>query len=233
MDDKFLKPYSPQETEGSIYKLWEKSGFFNPDICIKRGICQTDAEPFSIVLPPPNVTGNLHMGHAAMLVNEGLPNFIVQKLKERAPLADKVVGVLGMAFKADIDDRRESLAYKLKKVLERQLGDLQTDFGRELQNMGSPLLADINDQVTLESERSFELRIKDRERKLIAKVHDALKKIHDGTYGICESCGESIGVKRLIARPVTSYCINCKSEMEAEERREESLLTTSTEGPIS
>jgi DnaK suppressor protein len=111
-----------------------------------------------------------------------------------------------------------------KKVLERQLQDLQNDFGRDLQSMGSPALADINDQATLESERSFELRIKDRERKLIGKVQDALRKIGDGSYGICESCGEPIGVKRLLARPVTSFCINCKSEMEAEERREESML---------
>ena len=113
---------------------------------------------------------------------------------------------------------------KFKKVLERQLHDLQTDFGKELQTMGSPALADINDQATLESERSFELRIKDRERKLIGKVQEALKKIGDGTYGVCESCGESIGVKRLLARPVTSFCINCKSEMEAAESREEQML---------
>jgi DnaK suppressor protein len=111
-----------------------------------------------------------------------------------------------------------------KNVLERQLQDLQSDFGRDLQSMGSPALADINDQATLESERSFELRIKDRERKLIGKVQDALRKIGDGSYGVCESCGEPIGVKRLLARPVTSFCINCKSEMEAEERREESML---------
>lgn len=65
-------------------------------------------------------TNNFFLGHAAMLVNEGLPNFIVQKLKDRSPLADKTVGVLGMAFKADIDDRRESLSYKLKKVLETE-----------------------------------------------------------------------------------------------------------------
>lgn len=65
-------------------------------------------------------SNNFFLGHAAMLVNEGLPNFIVQKLKARTPLADKRVGVLGMAFKADIDDRRESLAYKLKKVLETE-----------------------------------------------------------------------------------------------------------------
>jgi DnaK suppressor protein len=118
--------------------------------------------------------------------------------------------------KAEIDN--------LKTVLERQLRDLQNDFGKEMQSMGSPALADINDQATLESERSFELRIKDRERKLIGKVQEALKKIGDGTYGVCESCGEAIGVKRLLARPVTSFCINCKSEMEAAESREESMM---------
>jgi UDP-N-acetyl-D-mannosaminuronic acid dehydrogenase len=58
------------------------------------------------------------LGHAAMLVNEGLPNFIVQRLKEKYPLKDKVVGILGMAFKGDSDDQRESLSYKLKKILE-------------------------------------------------------------------------------------------------------------------
>lgn len=121
---------------------------------------------------------------------------------------------------------------KFKKVLERQLRDLQTDFGREMQSMGGPALADINDQATLESERSFELRIKDRERKLIGKVQEALKKIGDGSYGTCESCSEAIGVKRLQARPVTSYCINCKSEMEAEERREESMLQSSPDSAM-
>lgn len=123
---------------------------------------------------------------------------------------------------------------KLKKVLERQLKELQTDFRGEIQSMGSPALADINDQATLESERSFELRIKDRERKLIGKVHEALKKISEGTYGVCESCGEPIGVKRLLARPVTTFCINCKSEMEAEERREENMSVSSShqESPL-
>ncbi len=68
MDDKFLKPYDPKETEDRIYQLWETSGFFNPDICIEKGITAPDATPYSIVLPPPNVTGILHAGHALMLV---------------------------------------------------------------------------------------------------------------------------------------------------------------------
>lgn len=120
---------------------------------------------------------------------------------------------------------------KLKKTLQGQLKELQHDVSKELQSKGSTnVFADINDQASLESERSFELRIKDRERKLISKVHEALKKIEDGTYGVCESCGDAIGVKRLMARPVTGLCINCKSEMEAEERKEETLAQQTARG---
>lgn len=59
MNEKFLKPYNPGETESRIYKLWEKSGYFNPDNLPER-----HKEPFSVILPPPNVTGTLHVGHA-------------------------------------------------------------------------------------------------------------------------------------------------------------------------
>ncbi len=112
---------------------------------------------------------------------------------------------------------------RLKTMLERQLKDLQTELSKNAKPTDAPALADINDQASFESERSFELRIKDRERKLVNKVMESLKKIGDGTYGTCESCGEEIGFKRLEARPVTNLCINCKSEMEKEERREETM----------
>lgn len=72
MNEKFLKPYNPQETENGIYKKWEDSGFFNPDECIKAGITSKDSDVFSIVLPPPNVTGVLHLGHASMLAIEDI-----------------------------------------------------------------------------------------------------------------------------------------------------------------
>ena len=62
MHQKFLKPYNPQETEQKIYELWEKSGFFNPDNLPSR-----HQQPYSVALPPPNVTGKLHLGHADML----------------------------------------------------------------------------------------------------------------------------------------------------------------------
>ena len=68
----FLKPYSAKDTEDKLYKMWEESGYFNPDVCIEKGITDKDADTFSIVLPPPNVTGTLHMGHAAMLAVEDI-----------------------------------------------------------------------------------------------------------------------------------------------------------------
>jgi UDP-N-acetyl-D-mannosaminuronic acid dehydrogenase len=62
------------------------------------------------------------LGHAAMLVNEGLPNFVVRQLRRKFSLTDLTVGILGMAFKGDSDDPRESLSYKLRKVLEAEAG---------------------------------------------------------------------------------------------------------------
>ena len=70
MPEKFLKPYDASATEARLYEAWEKSGLFNPDECVKQGITKADASTYSIVLPPPNVTGRLHMGHALVLAIE-------------------------------------------------------------------------------------------------------------------------------------------------------------------
>ncbi|HJQ40541.1 MAG TPA: nucleotide sugar dehydrogenase [Thermoanaerobaculia bacterium] len=64
------------------------------------------------------------LGHAAMLINEGMPNFIVRQLKEQHDLSNLTAGILGMAFKADSDDPRESLSYKLRKILEYEAGQV-------------------------------------------------------------------------------------------------------------
>jgi len=79
-------------------------------------------------------------------------------------------------------------------------------------------LSDEVEQSSLSSEMDFTLRIRDREAKLIGKIRDALERLEDGTFGICEECGEEIPLKRLMARPVTTLCIECKKAQEAEER---------------
>lgn len=68
----FLKPYEPSNHETALYKKWEDSGYFNPDVCVEKGVALPEAEVFSMVLPPPNVTGNLHMGSALMLALEDI-----------------------------------------------------------------------------------------------------------------------------------------------------------------
>ncbi len=70
--EKLLKPYDPQENEGAIYKLWEDSGFFNPDVCVEKGVTDADAESFCIIMPPPNANGSLHAGHALFVTLEDI-----------------------------------------------------------------------------------------------------------------------------------------------------------------
>ena len=78
--------------------------------------------------------------------------------------------------------------------------------------------SDFIDKATFEADRSFRLRMRDRENKLIRKIEKSLTKIDEGTFGICELCGEDIAIKRLKARPVATYCIVCKHKMEAIEQ---------------
>ena len=80
---------------------------------------------------------------------------------------------------------------------------------------------DLPDEVDLassETDQAISLKLRDRERILLRKIEKALKKIEEGEYGVCESCGEEIGVKRLEARPVTDLCIRCKEEQERREK---------------
>jgi DnaK suppressor protein len=78
---------------------------------------------------------------------------------------------------------------------------------------------DPTDRASLESDRNLTLRIRDRERKLRNKIQEAMARIEDGTFGECEVCGEEIGFERLLARPVTTLCINCKAEQEQDEEK--------------
>ncbi|OGW76209.1 MAG: hypothetical protein A3J72_07400 [Nitrospirae bacterium RIFCSPHIGHO2_02_FULL_40_19] len=76
----------------------------------------------------------------------------------------------------------------------------------------------MGDQATAETDRNFMLRLRDRERLLLKKIDEAVERIDNGTFGICEECGNRIGVKRIEARPVTTLCIECKTRQEEEEK---------------
>jgi DnaK suppressor protein len=107
-----------------------------------------------------------------------------------------------------------------KKYLEKRMGELlsQADDTVSGMNSSAETFPDPTDRASLEADRNFTLRIRDREAKLIKKIRQALEQIENGTYGICESCGEEISVKRLKARPVTTQCIECKAKEEALEK---------------
>ena len=78
--------------------------------------------------------------------------------------------------------------------------------------------ADPTDSASMETDRNFLLRIRDRERKLITTIDQALERVEDGTFGLCDECGEDIEFKRLDARPVATLCIECKTMQEEEEK---------------
>ncbi len=79
--------------------------------------------------------------------------------------------------------------------------------------------ADPSDRASQEEEFSFELRTRDRERKLIKKIEDALERLHHPDFGYCEACGIEIGLRRLEARPTATLCIDCKTLSEIKERQ--------------
>ncbi len=110
---------------------------------------------------------------------------------------------------------------QFRKLLDEKLADLLAEADRTVDGMtdSKENFPDPTDRASLESNRNFTLRIRDRERKLIVKINEALARIDDGNYGKCEECDENIGLERLKARPVTTLCIDCKSLQEAEERK--------------
>jgi len=100
---------------------------------------------------------------------------------------------------------------ELLKESSQTLINLQTE-----ENTAKP---DITDRASEEIERSFELRTRDRERKLINKIDSAIRRIEDGSYGYCEDTGEPIGIKRLEARPIATLSLEAQEMHEKNEKK--------------
>ena len=106
------------------------------------------------------------------------------------------------------------------RLLQDQLDELIDEALKTVNGMtnSKDTFPDPTDRAALETDRNFLLRIRDRERKLIEKIKEALDRIDNGRFGVCEVCGKDIGDERLMARPVTTLCIQCKKEQQARER---------------
>lgn len=109
---------------------------------------------------------------------------------------------------------------KFRKILLKQLKELENKSEGKVEHLDSSgdHLPDATDRAAAESDRNFDIRVKDRERKLIIKIKEAIKRADEGTFGVCEECEEQIGAKRLEARPVTTLCIDCKIASEQVEK---------------
>ena len=114
--------------------------------------------------------------------------------------------------KKDLEFFRHLLTQWVEELLNRT-DDTVEELLDSQENFADPL-----DRVSVESERIWTLRIRDRESFLINKIRQSLEDIETGEYGICEDCGEDISIERLKARPVTSFCIRCKTKRESVER---------------
>ncbi|MSU74367.1 valine--tRNA ligase [Candidatus Kaiserbacteria bacterium] len=119
MPEKFLKPYDPASTEVRIYAEWEKSGLFNPDECVKQGITKEDAPTYSIVLPPPNVTGVLHIGHA---YEDSLQDAVVRYNRMRGKRTLWIPGT---------DSAAIATQSRVEKNIQKEEGKSRHDLGRD------------------------------------------------------------------------------------------------------
>jgi DnaK suppressor protein len=115
----------------------------------------------------------------------------------------------------------ESQVDHFRRILQNWKSDLMQEVDRTVHHMQDEAanFPDPNDRATQESEFSLELRTRDRERKLIKKIEEAMENLERGDYGYCESCGVEIGLRRLEARPTATQCIDCKTLDEIREKQ--------------
>ena len=107
------------------------------------------------------------------------------------------------------------------QILQNWKQELMEEVDRTVNHMQDEAanFPDPADRASQEEEFSLELRTRDRERKLIKKINDALTRIEEDDYGFCDSCGVEIGIRRLEARPTATLCIDCKTLAEIKERQ--------------
>jgi DnaK suppressor protein len=115
--------------------------------------------------------------------------------------------------------RREKKFLEIRQTLLEQKNALLSEAESAMNALPEQtVFPDLGDQASAETDRNFMLRLRGREQRLLNKIEEAIERIDGDSFGICEACGEGIGLQRLAARPVTNLCIVCKEEQEEEEK---------------
>jgi len=142
-----------------------------------------------------------------------------QAASKSAPRAKKSAVVTSPVRAKAASSERETLIQEIRRRLVDEKARLVAEAEATRNDLpDDETYPDLGDQATAETDRSFMLRLRSRESKLIKKIDDTIELIDKGEYGICEECGENIDPRRLEARPVTTYCIECKTRQEEDEK---------------
>jgi len=147
----------------------------------------------------------------------------VKKAKAAMPAAKKAAEPAKTAVRTTaVKSANGSKFQKIKDILLQQKTALLTEAEVALNELpGQSMFPDMGDQASAETDTNFMLRLRGREQRLLKKIEEALERIDNNTFGICDDCGLEIDVKRLEARPVTTMCIECKMHQEEDEKRRE------------
>jgi len=141
-----------------------------------------------------------------------------EKIQPKAAEMKKSTGTSGQKLSP-----REAKIQQIKLKLLHQKEMLLNEAEEALNELpGQTIFPDLGDQASAETDRNFMLRLRGREQRLLKKIEQALERVENGIFGICEDCGNEINIQRLEARPVTTMCIDCKTLQEEEERMRES-----------
>ena len=136
----------------------------------------------------------------------------------------ETVGNMGIAPYQEIDNEEymnEKQLAHIEQILLAWRQSLMEEVDRTVTHMKDEAanFPDPSDRASQEEEFNIELRTRDRERKLIKKIEDALERLREDEFGYCEACGIEIGLRRLEARPTATLCIDCKTLSEIKERQ--------------
>jgi DnaK suppressor protein len=144
-----------------------------------------------------------------------------RKRQEAPGKVGPVPGIAAYQETSGEEYMNEAQVAHFRNILLTWKKDLMEEVDRTVHHMQDDAanFPDPNDRATQESEFSMELRARDRERKLIKKIDEALENLDNNEYGYCEACGVEIGVKRLEARPTATLCIDCKILDEIREKQ--------------